>query len=188
MDIVWRILLVAMPANVVGAYLTKSTSGAVLMIATAVVMGYNASLFLVRGFRRNRTEQTTEEERASADAVRIQPAVYGAGLLAGFLSGFLAIGGGIVLIPAFVSILKLPTRHALATSLLCVAAMSLPSIAIHAQLGHIDWKVALTLSAAVIPMSYLGARISARIRSVILERVFGILVLALAIVFLFRYL
>ena len=42
------------------------------------------------------------------------------GILAGFISGFFASGGGLILIPAFIGILKMESIIARATTIACI--------------------------------------------------------------------
>ncbi|GIU84996.1 MAG: hypothetical protein KatS3mg008_1771 [Acidimicrobiales bacterium] len=82
------------------------------------------------------------------------------GGVAGFLAGLLGVGGGIVLLPAFTTILGLQPKKAVASSLVAVAAMSVPSLAGHWWLGHIDWRYASGLIAGVVPGARLGAAVT----------------------------
>ena len=82
------------------------------------------------------------------------------GLAAGFLSGLLGIGGGLLMVPAFSGWLRLPLKQTIATSLACVAIIALPGMANHARLGHIDWAFAIPLAIGVVPGARLGAHIT----------------------------
>jgi uncharacterized membrane protein YfcA len=180
-DVAWRTLPVAMPLNLLGAYLTKYTPDLVLMVATGAVLLYVAWTFIRRGFRKvdPAGEPSIEEGRFGWQAY------VGCGI-AGFMSGFLAIGGGIALVPTFIKVLHLPTKQAVATSLLCVAALAVPGVIMHGILHHIDWHIALLLCITVIPMSYLGARIATKMKNSTLERVYGIAMMAFALYFIFK--
>jgi hypothetical protein len=86
----------------------------------------------------------------------------GIGLAAGALSGLLGIGGGVVMVPAFTELVRLPLKAAIATSLVCVGLFALPGTLTHALLGDIDWRFALLLSVAVIPGARLGSTVALR--------------------------
>jgi uncharacterized membrane protein YfcA len=79
------------------------------------------------------------------------------GALAGFMSGLLGIGGGVVMVPGFTELGKLPLKTAIATSLACVAIFAIPSTIAHALNHNIDWRIALFLTIGVIPGARLGA-------------------------------
>ena len=84
------------------------------------------------------------------------------GLAAGGLSGLLGVGGGILMVPAFVAWVRLPIKAAVGCSLACVGILAIPGTITHALLGHIDWAFALPLCIAVIPGARVGAHLAIR--------------------------
>jgi len=92
------------------------------------------------------------------------------GVVAGFVAGLLGVGGGIVLVPAFTLVLRMPTKATVATSLVAVALMSTTSLIGHWLAGHIDWSLALPLALGVVP----GARLGSRFTVVASERVMSL--------------
>lgn len=180
-DIAWRTLLMAFPLTVVGALLTGQTPDAVLMILTGLVLIWSAWSFIERGWKIG--ARGKQQPHPTGDPNRSSGVMYGAGALSGFLSGFLAIGGGIVLGPAFMNVAKLPTKTALATSLFCVACLSVPNTVAHGLEGNIHWPTALLLCCTSIPSSMLGARLATRLHSATLERIYGALMMAFAVGF-----
>jgi hypothetical protein len=84
------------------------------------------------------------------------------GLAAGVLSGLLGVGGGILMVPAFVGWVRLPIKEAIGCSLACVGILAVPGTITHALLGHIDWAFALPLCIAVIPGARVGAHLAIR--------------------------
>jgi uncharacterized membrane protein YfcA len=84
------------------------------------------------------------------------------GLAAGAVSGLLGIGGGVLLVPAFASWVRLTVKESVATSLVCVGALAVPGMITHAVLGNIDWAFAIPLAIAVIPGARLGAHLAIR--------------------------
>ena len=83
-------------------------------------------------------------------------------MVAGALSGLLGIGGGVIMVPAFVQLARMEVKSAVATSLVCVGAFAIPGTITHALLGHIDWRVAIALIIGVIPGARIGAAIAIR--------------------------
>lgn len=63
------------------------------------------------------------------------------GAVLGFLTGFLGVGGGFLIVPALVFALGFPMRCAVATSLFVIFANTV--VALIARVGHvqIDWTV-----------------------------------------------
>ncbi len=84
------------------------------------------------------------------------------GVAAGGLSGLLGLGGGLILVPAFVGWVRLGLKQSLGTSLACVGVLALPSTITHTLLGNIDWAFAIPLSIGVIPGAQLGAHLAIR--------------------------
>jgi uncharacterized protein len=84
------------------------------------------------------------------------------GLAAGGFSGLLGIGGGVLMVPAFATWVRLSVKEAVATSLVCVGALAVPGTITHAVLGNIDWAFAIPLSIAVIPGARIGAHLAIR--------------------------
>lgn len=145
------------------------------MAATAGVLLYVAATML----HPNRKAQSATYRNASFR-------VSAASAAAGFIAGFLAIGGGVVLVPVFVRWFGLPIHQALATSLVCVAAMAIPGTIVHGILGHIDWRAAVILAVATLPTAALGARTALALKSRVLERAYGVLLSVFGIWFLIR--
>jgi uncharacterized protein len=84
------------------------------------------------------------------------------GVVAGGLSGLLGIGGGVIMVPAFVQLARMEVKAAVATSLVCVGAFAVPGTIAHALLGHVDWRVAVALIIGVVPGARVGAAVAIR--------------------------
>ena len=160
-----------------GAWTSDHVDGRILMVLTAVLMLWSG-ISVVRG---GRSGPATEGERAGD---RPPMAVLGAvGAGAGFVAGLLGVGGGIVLVPAMTGMLRVPMKRAVASSLVGVAIFSIPALVTHAVLGHIDWSYALPLMVGVVPGARLGARLTLRQSDRSVRRLFGVLVIVLALVY-----
>jgi len=103
------------------------------------------------------------------------------GAVGGFISGLLAIGGGIVFIFAFRRILKIKIKETIATSLFCFGITSIFNTYAYYLLGSIDWSVAIPIALGVIPASRFGAKLSLKTKSRTLQISFGIILIAFAI-------
>tara|TARA_A200000113_G_C8670989_1_gene292340 strand:- start:50 stop:418 length:369 start_codon:yes stop_codon:yes gene_type:complete len=100
------------------------------------------------------------------------------GLSAGLLSGFIGVGGGIIIIPLLMILLGMTQHQAQGTSL----AVMLPPIGILAawnyhKAGFVDWKYALIISAAFIVGGYLSSKWAVNVDAKTLKKVFGIMLL-----------
>lgn len=105
------------------------------------------------------------------------------GSVAGFVAGLLGVGGGIIMMPAFTSILKIPIKVAIASSLVAVAVFSIPALASHSLLGHINWSLALALVAGSVPGAMLGSRITVRASDSTMRYLMGGFFCVIAIVY-----
>lgn len=156
-------------ASVLGSWLSRRVpgDGHLLTLATAVLLAFTTWRIARTAWRTPPPTDglpETDAEMAARDRDHSGPApsvasmaFIGAG--AGLLSGLLGVGGGVVLVPAFSEILRLPLKRGIATSLTCVGLFAIPGTLVHAALGGIYWQVALLLSAGIIPGAWLGSKI-----------------------------
>lgn len=96
------------------------------------------------------------------------------GLLAGFLSGLIGVGGGIIMVPLFVLFLGFTQHQAQGLSL----AVLLPPVTFLAvynyyQAGAIDWRYALIVSSIFIVGGFIGSKVALSIDQQTLKKVFG---------------
>jgi len=81
------------------------------------------------------------------------------GGLAGLLSGLFGIGGGIVIVPALLTVLHMERRLAHGTSLAATVPVAGASLATYAAGGNVDWAVALCLAIGAICGSIIGTQL-----------------------------
>lgn len=180
----WRAVAWTAPlgaiAAVAGSLLSRVVPGEghLLMLLTAGLLGFSALRMYSGGRAAAETDGRALEPAHPApesDAEVLPAAVAGAasaavaparfvavGVVAGLLSGLLGVGGGIVMVPGFTQIARVPIKEAIATSLACVALFAVPGTVTHALLGNIDWRFALLLAVGVIPGARVGAGLTVR--------------------------
>ena len=105
------------------------------------------------------------------------------GLGAGILSGIFGIGGGIVIVPALIFIVKMQPQQAAATSL---AALVLPlGAAVGAytyyKAGQLDVVPALYIALGMMVGAFLGAQVATHVEALILKRAFALLLVLMAV-------
>lgn len=81
------------------------------------------------------------------------------GILAGFISGFFATGGGMILVPAFIYLLKMEDKKARATSVVCILPMVITSCIFYYKNNYMDWKIGLLCAIGGVFGGYLGAKL-----------------------------
>lgn len=160
---------------VLGATLTKFVPGHYLLIITALIILYVGIRFLWPASQ-NSEHRTPNPGLSSLSSFLV-------GLGAGFVGGLLGIGGGIILIPAFVFLGKMSAKKAFGSSLVTIAFMAIPGTIVHHLLGHIDWTIAAWLTLGVIPGGYLGARLTERAKERALVIAFALFLITLSLYF-----
>ncbi|MGV9283917.1 sulfite exporter TauE/SafE family protein [Streptomyces sp. NPDC003730] len=106
----------------------------------------------------------------------------GAGAGLGAVTGFLGVGGGFLAVPALVTVLAVPMDAAVGTSLLVVGANALVALAGRAYTAvHLDLALLLPFLAAAVLGAWDGRRLAARASPETLRRVFGTVLLAVAL-------
>jgi uncharacterized membrane protein YfcA len=99
----------------------------------------------------------------------------------GLLTGFFGVGGGFVIVPALVLVLRLPMPMAIGTSLPIIAINSGTGLLSHLGAGaSIDIPITVLLTAGAIAGALVGGAFSTRLPPATLARVFALVVLALA--------
>lgn len=99
------------------------------------------------------------------------------GLLAGLICGLFGTGGGLILVPSFIYLLKIDAKKARATSLFCMLVMVLTSSIFYYKSHYIDWKVGITCALGGMVGGYIGTKILKKIPDYILKIVFTIFIL-----------
>jgi uncharacterized membrane protein YfcA len=156
---------------VLGALATQAIAGEALLVATA-------ALILLLSLRMLRPTAALHPA-----ALRRSPiGLLVVGAVSGFVSGLLGVGGGVILVPVLIVILRFPVKTALGTSLAVVAAQSIPGTVTHALIGNIDWAIVGGLVLGVVPGARVGARAAvaaedAKLR-VVVAAAMGVLALA----------
>lgn len=101
------------------------------------------------------------------------------GLIAGFASGYVGVGGGFIMVPLMTAWLGIPMKRTSGTSLIAIIILAIPGVIQQAFLGHIDYLAGIMLCAGAIPGAVLGARLVPRVPERTLRFIFaGLLAVA----------
>jgi uncharacterized membrane protein YfcA len=101
----------------------------------------------------------------------------GYGVLIGLVTGFLGAGGGFLLIPALVILMKLPMKEAIGTSLLIIALNSLVGFVGDIGRHAMDWPFIICISAIAAVGIFIGGYFNKMVNSEKLKKGFGWFVL-----------
>ncbi len=100
----------------------------------------------------------------------------------GLLTGFLGVGGGLLVVPALLLALALPMKYAAGTSLVVITMTSAVALVTRAGTGlSPDWWLVLILTAASTVGAVAGTRIASRTDTHRLQIAFTALVLVVAV-------
>ncbi|MBL7912788.1 MAG: sulfite exporter TauE/SafE family protein [Bacteroidia bacterium] len=108
------------------------------------------------------------------------------GLVAGGLGGMIGLGGGIILIPALILIMKLDQQTAQGTSI----AIMLPPIGLFAvynyyKAGYVNIKYAMIIASAFMVGGYFGSMLALKLSPDLMRKVFSVVLVVIAIKMLF---
>lgn len=145
-----------------------------LLLLTAAIVGWE-SFRIIRGRDSAETPDTSDEHPSWQFALT--------GLAAGLVSGLLGVGGGIVMVPVFTSLLGIPLKKALGTSLCVMIPVVIPGTLIHGALGNIDWAVAGVLVLGVMPGAWIGSKLALAARDRTLRLAVGSFLMAVAVAY-----
>lgn len=104
----------------------------------------------------------------------------------GILIGLIGAGGGFLIIPALIQLAKLPMKKAIGTSLLIITINSLIGFTGDLQNIAIDWVFLMSFTALSVIGIFIGLYIQNFINEKHLKKIFGIFVLLMSIVILFK--
>lgn len=101
----------------------------------------------------------------------------GIGVISGVIAALCGVGGGVVMVPAFVTLLELPQKTAVATSLAIIIPTALMATTQNARHGLVDWRVAALTAISASIFAYFGSGWMRSMSNESLTRVFGAVLL-----------
>lgn len=108
------------------------------------------------------------------------------GLFAGVMAGLCGVGGGIVMVPAFVYLLGMEQKAAIATSMAVIVPTSLMAIARFQQAGLVHWNIFWPTALGAIFAAYFATGWVKKLSNDQLTKVFAILMIFVGISMLFK--
>ncbi|MDD7942687.1 sulfite exporter TauE/SafE family protein [Actinomycetospora lutea] len=184
-EVNWRLATIVgaagIPTALLGGVVNHRLDQAVLLLIFAGIMILAAARML----------RSTDETGGVCDLPdggvawrRCLPRAIITGLVVGFLTGLLGVGGGFLLVPALIIALGLRTPIAVATSLAIIVINSAAGLVPYLASGHVavgmNWPVIAVFALAAIVVSLPAGRLARRIPAAVLRRGFAVLVLLVA--------
>lgn len=192
-----------------GVYLGSISPSWLIMLAAAIIIVYSAFTMLRKALRMGKggtdpslaggqkgTDPATPAGNKGTDlhgaheAEQTPPCAFAftrknvalavvIGLIAGFASGYVGVGGGFVMVPLMTAWLGIPMKRTSGTSLIAIIILAVPGVIQQAFLGHIDYLAGIMLCVGAIPGAVLGARLVPRVPERTLRFIFaGLLAVA----------
>lgn len=184
----------------VGSILNRSVDQQILLLAFAALMIVAAGAMLRRTRRKRAVDASTgsadagtDETRSGALAVATKHTAARAtipqvaklsasALVVGFLTGFLGVGGGFLIVPALVLALGYAMPVAVGTSLVVISITSAGAFAERLGTGAaIPWQIVVPFTLAAIVGSFAGKVFSDKVSATTLTRSFAALLLVVAV-------
>lgn len=110
--------------------------------------------------------------------------VLGLGVMIGFMGSVLGIGGGFIMVPALIYLLRVPTAMVIGTSLIYIVVTMSVATVLHASTNQtVDIILALTLMIGGVFGAQFGAALGQKLRGEHLRALLGLLVLAVGLRF-----
>jgi uncharacterized membrane protein YfcA len=172
-----KFIIPAIPDNLftIGDFLVTKNTGIMVFFAMIMLL---ASFSMIRS--------SSKEIDATLEISYNYPLIIIEGLLVGLFTGIVGAGGGFLIIPALVLLVKLPMKKAIATSLLIIAIKSLIGFVGDIENLDIDWRfLAIFTSLSVIGI-FIGTWLSRFFDGKKLKKGFGWFVLIMAIFIIYR--
>ncbi|NCI50481.1 sulfite exporter TauE/SafE family protein [Sediminibacterium roseum] len=108
------------------------------------------------------------------------------GLVAGFLSGLVGIGGGVIIVPALVILLGFSQKLAQGTSLgILLLPVGILGVIQYYKQGYLNVNYVLIISAAFILGSFLGGKLALSLSEEKMKKIFAVVMMLIAVKMLF---
>ena len=104
------------------------------------------------------------------------------GIIAGFLSGLIGIGGGIVIVPMLVYFLAMGQKTAQGTTL-CMFLLPIGALGVfnYYKAGHVDFKTAAIIAITFLIGSYFGSKTALTFDTKIVRQIFAVAIILIGI-------
>lgn len=156
--------------SVPGALLAQHVPGKTLLLLFAGVM-------IVAAFAMLRVRRVAVDDGTPPN--RIALVASGVGL--GFLTGFLGVGGGFLIVPTLMLVLRFPMQRAIPTSLLVIALNALVSLATRAAVSPVQWTVVAEFLIGGVAGNIVGSIGAKTLNQQRLKQIFAVFVICIGL-------
>jgi len=104
------------------------------------------------------------------------------GIIAGFFSGLVGIGGGIIIVPVLVYFLHFNQQQAQGTTLfMFLFPIGILGVMNYYKAGFVDWKAAAIMGITFLAGSFFGSKLAISIDQQTVKKIFGLFIILLGI-------
>lgn len=103
------------------------------------------------------------------------------GFIAGIICGLFASGGGLILVPAFIYLLKIDDKKARGTAVFCILPMVIASSIFYYGQNYINWKIGIYCAIGGIMGGIIGTNLLRKIPTIYVRILFAIFLLFVSI-------
>ena len=169
---------VAMAGSYGGARLAILVSGTAQLILLALVM-IVAALLMFRGAAGRREGAAPPREYGL-------PLVAATGLAVGVLTGLLGVGGGFLIVPAFVLLLAMPMKEAVGTSLLVISLNAAAGFGGYLGTVEIAWGFLGAFTGIAVAGILVGTHLVQHVPAASLRRGFAVFLVVVGVYILYQ--
>jgi uncharacterized protein len=109
------------------------------------------------------------------------------GLAAGLLGALCGVGGGILMVPAFVGLLGLEHKQAVATSMAVIIVTAIAATINNSRANNlIDWKIVVAVGLASAVAAWFGSDLMRSLGNQTLTRIFGVILVVFGLRMLWK--
>jgi uncharacterized membrane protein YfcA len=101
-------------------------------------------------------------------------------VLVGTSASFVGLGGGFLIVP-FLLWLGFTAEKAVGTSFWAILLIAVSAVFAHSKMNNVDWRVGLWLSIGGVVGAQVGARLLDYVPTSVFTKIFGAILLALAV-------
>ena len=190
-NVLWRTVLLMGPlaiiGSLVGAWCASVTDPSNLKRAFAAILIISSLLIILKGSTKPVSSKKTGKPIVP---MKMLPLL---GFVAGALGSLLGIGGGVIMITPLILLFNFPVEKVAGTSssvIMFIGMTGMVSYMYHGQgmvnlpgwsAGYVWWSAAIPLMIGGVPMAQVGAWLNSKTHTKILKRIFGIVLLIIAV-------
>jgi uncharacterized membrane protein YfcA len=165
--------LATIPGTIIGAYISSDVTPEIFKILFGIILVISSVYIFLKS--------KIQPRKIKDHSKLIMIFCVGASFLAGIISSFFGIGGGIIFVPLMITIMGMGMKRTAATSQFILLFASFSGLITHSILGHSEFYQALLLAVGAFAGGMIGARLSVDIKEKYLQIIASVAIISAAI-------